>query len=62
MDSDAQEDKCGVCMGDGKKCTTMKGDYSKQEGYGKAFTISVFIYRWGGVIFHTSLCLEYQLE
>lgn len=34
MDSDAREDSCGVCHGDGTKCVTIKGSYDKSEGQG----------------------------
>ncbi|KAG8278116.1 negative regulation of cellular response to hepatocyte growth factor stimulus [Homalodisca vitripennis] len=34
VDSDAAEDKCGVCQGDGKLCSTQKGYYNVTHGDG----------------------------
>lgn len=34
VDSEAEEDKCGICMGDGKQCTTMHGVYKRRDGHG----------------------------
>lgn len=30
IDSEAQEDRCGICNGDGKNCDSIKGIYVKQ--------------------------------
>lgn len=35
MDSDAAEDKCGVCLGDGKLCSTQRGYYNVTDGDGR---------------------------
>lgn len=34
VDSDAVEDKCGVCLGDGKLCSTQRGFYNVTDGDG----------------------------
>ncbi|XP_034246810.1 A disintegrin and metalloproteinase with thrombospondin motifs 7-like [Thrips palmi] len=34
VDSDAVEDRCGVCRGDGSQCDTVSGTYSRPDGYG----------------------------
>lgn len=34
MDSDATEDRCGICHGDGTQCETTSGIYEKNEGPG----------------------------
>jgi hypothetical protein len=34
VDSDAKEDRCGICHGDGSQCETRKGLYSKRDGSG----------------------------
>ncbi|KAK3916228.1 A disintegrin and metalloproteinase with thrombospondin motifs 7, partial [Frankliniella fusca] len=41
VDSDAVEDRCGVCRGDGSLCDTVTGTYSRPDGYGyiEAFQI-----------------------
>ncbi|KAJ4433156.1 hypothetical protein ANN_15413 [Periplaneta americana] len=35
VDSDAKEDRCGVCHGNGNECKTLKGLYTKREGSGR---------------------------
>lgn len=35
VDSDAQEDKCGVCHGGGDQCDTLSGVFEKEQGQGK---------------------------
>lgn len=32
IDSKAQEDRCGLCHGDGTQCTTVRGSYNETEG------------------------------
>ncbi|KAE8736888.1 hypothetical protein FOCC_FOCC017655, partial [Frankliniella occidentalis] len=41
VDSDAVEDRCGVCRGDGSLCDTVTGTYNRPDGYGyiEAFQI-----------------------
>ncbi|XP_044017259.1 A disintegrin and metalloproteinase with thrombospondin motifs 12-like isoform X2 [Aphidius gifuensis] len=34
VDSDATEDRCGICHGDGTQCETISGIYEKNEGPG----------------------------
>ena len=34
VDSDAVEDRCGVCRGDGSQCDTVSGTYNRPDGYG----------------------------
>lgn len=34
VDSDAKEDRCGICHGDGSQCETHRGLYSKRDGSG----------------------------
>ncbi|XP_058791998.1 A disintegrin and metalloproteinase with thrombospondin motifs 7-like isoform X2 [Phymastichus coffea] len=34
VDSDATEDRCGICHGDGTQCVTIRGLYDKNEGPG----------------------------
>ncbi|XP_014212898.1 A disintegrin and metalloproteinase with thrombospondin motifs 7-like isoform X2 [Copidosoma floridanum] len=34
VDSDATEDQCGICHGDGTQCVTIRGSYDKNEGPG----------------------------
>lgn len=34
MDSNATEDRCGMCHGDGTQCQTKTGLYDKNEGPG----------------------------
>ncbi|XP_014473812.1 PREDICTED: A disintegrin and metalloproteinase with thrombospondin motifs 7-like [Dinoponera quadriceps] len=34
VDSDATEDRCGICHGDGTQCETTSGFYNKSEGLG----------------------------
>lgn len=34
VDSDATEDRCGICHGDGTQCVTIRGSYDKNEGPG----------------------------
>ncbi|KAJ9586000.1 hypothetical protein L9F63_020364, partial [Diploptera punctata] len=34
VDSNAKEDRCGICHGDGSQCKTLHGSYNKQEGKG----------------------------
>lgn len=34
VDSDATEDRCGICHGDGTQCETITGIYDKNEGPG----------------------------
>jgi len=34
VDSDATEDRCGICHGDGTQCETTSGVYDKNEGPG----------------------------
>lgn len=34
MDSNATEDRCGICHGDGTQCVTIRGLYDKNEGLG----------------------------
>jgi len=35
VESDAQEDKCGICHGNGEQCDTYSGVYEKEQGSGK---------------------------
>lgn len=35
VDSDAVEDRCGVCRGDGSQCDTVSGTYNRPDGYGE---------------------------
>ena len=32
IDSTAQEDRCGVCHGDGTQCNTIRGNYTEPDG------------------------------
>lgn len=32
IDSKAQEDRCGVCHGDGTQCNTIRGNYTEPDG------------------------------
>lgn len=34
VDSDAMEDRCGICHGDGTQCETISGFYDNNEGVG----------------------------
>lgn len=34
INSNAKEDSCGVCLGDGSTCETVTENYVKQEGFG----------------------------
>ena len=34
IDSKAQEDRCGVCHGDGSQCLTIKGTFNQTKGFG----------------------------
>lgn len=34
VDSNAKEDRCGICHGDGSQCKTLRGSYNKREGSG----------------------------
>jgi len=34
IQSDAREDKCGVCHGDGTTCQTIKQSFDKESGLG----------------------------
>ncbi|XP_049326441.1 A disintegrin and metalloproteinase with thrombospondin motifs 7 isoform X2 [Astyanax mexicanus] len=34
IDSRAEEDRCGVCLGDGSSCETLKDSYTERDGYG----------------------------
>ncbi|XP_053530456.1 A disintegrin and metalloproteinase with thrombospondin motifs 12 isoform X2 [Ictalurus punctatus] len=34
INSNAQEDRCGVCLGDGSSCETLNDTYTQREGYG----------------------------
>ncbi|XP_067263336.1 A disintegrin and metalloproteinase with thrombospondin motifs 12 [Chanodichthys erythropterus] len=34
INSNAKEDSCGVCLGDGSTCETVKDNFVKQEGFG----------------------------
>lgn len=34
VDSDATEDRCGICHGDGTQCETTSGIYDKNDGLG----------------------------
>ncbi|KAI4890720.1 hypothetical protein NFI96_024098, partial [Prochilodus magdalenae] len=34
VDSKAEEDRCGVCLGDGSSCETVKDSYTEKDGYG----------------------------
>lgn len=34
VDSDAHEDKCGICHGNGEQCDTIAGVYNKTSGSG----------------------------
>lgn len=34
VDSDATEDRCGICHGDGTQCETTSGVYDKNDGQG----------------------------
>ncbi|XP_060763669.1 A disintegrin and metalloproteinase with thrombospondin motifs 7 [Neoarius graeffei] len=34
INSNAEEDRCGVCLGDGSSCETLNGIYTQREGYG----------------------------
>uniref|UniRef100_A0A1B6CGF3 Peptidase M12B domain-containing protein n=1 Tax=Clastoptera arizonana TaxID=38151 RepID=A0A1B6CGF3_9HEMI len=34
VDSESEEDKCGICLGDGKQCKTMQSSYERREGDG----------------------------
>ncbi|XP_051552292.1 A disintegrin and metalloproteinase with thrombospondin motifs 12-like [Myxocyprinus asiaticus] len=34
IDSNAKEDSCGVCLGDGSTCETVKETFVKQDGFG----------------------------
>lgn len=35
IDSSAQEDRCGLCHGDGTQCNTIRGSYTETDGVGK---------------------------
>jgi hypothetical protein len=35
IDSNATEDRCGVCLGDGSACQTVKKLFRQKEGSGK---------------------------
>lgn len=43
VDSNAKEDICGVCQGDGSQCKTFQGLYTRQEGAGKPKQCVFFI-------------------
>ncbi|GAB6026415.1 ADAM metallopeptidase with thrombospondin type 1 motif [Chamberlinius hualienensis] len=34
IDSDAQEDRCGLCHGDGTQCQTIRGEFNQKSGSG----------------------------
>lgn len=34
INSNAKEDSCGVCLGDGSTCETVKENFVKQDGFG----------------------------
>lgn len=34
IDSSAVEDRCGVCLGNGSTCTTVKKTFEEREGLG----------------------------
>lgn len=34
IDSEAQEDRCGICHGDGTTCQTVRGEYNHESGVG----------------------------
>lgn len=35
IDSNAVEDRCGVCLGDGKSCETVYKSFDEGEGFGE---------------------------
>ena len=37
INSNAKEDHCGVCRGDGTTCETIKDQYNETQGLGKNF-------------------------
>lgn len=41
IDSNATEDRCGVCLGDGSACQTVKKMFKQKEGSGNKQIISV---------------------
>lgn len=36
IDSNAVEDRCGVCLGDGTSCETVYKSYDQGEGFGES--------------------------
>lgn len=40
IDSNAVEDRCGVCLGDGKSCEMVYKSFDKEEGLGECCTKS----------------------
>ena len=37
INSNAKEDHCGVCRGDGSTCETIKDQYNETQGLGKSW-------------------------
>ncbi len=35
FDSEAQEDRCGICHGDGTQCLTNRANFTQLNGFGK---------------------------
>lgn len=46
VDSEAEEDKCGVCHGDGKLCSTQKGYYNNTDGDGECTSLLNMIWQF----------------
>ena len=41
IDSDAREDRCGICHGDGTACKTVLDQFNKTEGLGYESAITI---------------------
>lgn len=41
IDSNAQEDRCGICHGDGTHCRTIKGNFTEKHGLGYVDVVKV---------------------
>ncbi|XP_022245549.1 A disintegrin and metalloproteinase with thrombospondin motifs 7-like [Limulus polyphemus] len=41
IDSKAQEDRCGICHGDGTQCQAVRGDFKQKRGLGYAKIVTV---------------------
>lgn len=49
IDSNATEDRCGVCLGDGSSCQTVRKMFKQKEGSGnKQINKVAGDQRWGG--------------